>query len=130
MLAEMNAAQQHRTEPTSIERIGYGLLNEMALRYEAQHLIGGKFCVDAFLPECGLVIEFDGDYWHANPTKFSQPDERQRRQIRLDKSRDAYLEACGYGVLRFWGSELQGDLGAVAGGIKFEIAERLKLMDA
>lgn len=108
-LIEMNAAQQ-RGHQTAIERIGYALLDDMGLAYLPQHVIGGKFCVDAFLPEQGLVVQFNGDYWHGHPQKFPEPDARQRRRMRLDASQDAYMRACGYRVLRLWESDLHQHL--------------------
>jgi very-short-patch-repair endonuclease len=108
----MNRKQQQggRTAP---ERIGYALLDSLGLLYLPQHTIGGKFIVDAFLPTHGLVIQFDGDYWHGHPVRFPVPDARQRRRISLDRSQDAYMYACGYHVLRFWEIDLKKNLDAV-----------------
>lgn len=107
-LIKMNADQQQgkMTEP---ERIGYAILDEIGVEYLPQHLIANKFCVDAFVPSIGLVIQFDGDYWHFNPAKFQEPDERQRKRMRLDQSQDKYMKACGYAVLRIWESDLRSN---------------------
>lgn len=50
------------------------------------------------------IIEFDGDYWHANPEMF-QPDDRVRNKNaseiwEYDKKKTQDLEAAGYKVLR------------------------------
>jgi very-short-patch-repair endonuclease len=111
-LIEMNAMQQRRFQ-SSIERIGYAVLDALGVAYDPQFVIGGKFCVDAFIPSHGIVVQFDGDYWHGNPEKFPKPDARQQKRMRLDVSQDAYMVACGYRVLRFWGSDLQHNLDAV-----------------
>jgi very-short-patch-repair endonuclease/endogenous inhibitor of DNA gyrase (YacG/DUF329 family) len=105
-LLRMNQLQQVLS-PSSIERIGYGMLDSLGVDYLTQHMIGGKFCVDAFLPEHKLVIQFDGDYWHGNPTKFPTLDHRQTRRKKLDLSQDAYMNVCGYTVVRIWESELK-----------------------
>lgn len=104
----MNLDQQQgkMTEP---ERIGYAILDEIGIEYLPQHLIANKFCVDAFIPSIGLVIQFDGDYWHFNPAKFQEPDERQRKRMRLDRSQDKYMKACDYVVLRIWESDLRSN---------------------
>lgn len=107
-LIAMNADQQ-RGKQTSIERIGYALLDAIGVAYRPQHLVGGKFCVDAFVSEAALVIQFDGDYWHGHPERFPAPDARQRRRIKLDQSQDAYMAACGYRVLRLWEAQLRRD---------------------
>ena len=105
-LLTMNQSQQY-CSPTSIEKIGYGILDNLDVDYVRQHTIGGKFCVDAFLPECGIVVQFDGDYWHGHPDRFPEPDRRQKKRMTLDRSQDAYMAACGYRVVRFWGTTLR-----------------------
>lgn len=105
MLIAMNAKQQ-RMKPNNIERAGYAMLDSLGIDYTPQHVIGGKFCVDAFVPGHRLVIQFDGDYWHGNPASFPEPDHRQRKRMTLDRSQDAYMAACGYRVVRFWASEI------------------------
>jgi very-short-patch-repair endonuclease len=75
------------------------------------------FCVDAFVPGKGVVIQFDGDYWHANPVLFPNPDARQRRRIPLDKSQDAYMRACGYKVLRLWEGDIRNQRELVIGAL-------------
>jgi very-short-patch-repair endonuclease len=104
-LIAINAAQQ-RLRPNHVERAGYLILDTLGIYYERQHLVGGKFCVDAFVPSADLVVQFDGDYWHGNPAAFPEPDARQRRRMALDRSQDAYMAACGYAVARFWASDI------------------------
>jgi very-short-patch-repair endonuclease len=105
-LIEMNV-KQATLRPNALEKTGYALLDDLAIPHERQHLIGGRFCVDAFALG-KLVIQFDGDYWHGNPDKFPAPTERQRRRMALDVSQDAYMAACGYSVIRIWESDLKG----------------------
>jgi very-short-patch-repair endonuclease len=62
--------------------------------------------VDAFLPEYNVVVQFDGDYWHGNPSKFANLNKRQIRRQKLDRSRDAYFAKCSIPVLRFWESDM------------------------
>jgi very-short-patch-repair endonuclease len=107
-LIALNARQQ-RGRTTRLEVAGYAMLDEIGVPYERQHTIAGKFCVDAFVPSVGLVVQFDGDYWHGNPTRFPVPDTRQRKRMHLDKSQDAYLSKCGYRVVRVWESDVQAD---------------------
>lgn len=105
MLISMNAIQQ-QLRPNRVERAGYAMLDSLGMVYERQHVIGGTFCVDAFVPSLGMVIQFDGDYWHGNPATFPEPDARQRKRMAVDRSQDAYLAACGYTVVRFWASDM------------------------
>jgi very-short-patch-repair endonuclease len=100
-MAKMVADQQ-KMLCSSIEKIGYEILDSIGIEYIRQHLIGDKFCVDAFIPNHNFVVQFDGDYWHGNTDKFPALDARQKKRVQLDKSQDAYMAVCGYKVLRFW----------------------------
>ncbi len=103
-LLEMNK-QQQTLKITSIEKIGYSLLDVLGVQYSNQTLIAGKFCVDALCEN--LIVQFDGDYWHGNPMRFPQPSKLQSRRMKLDASQDAYLRKCGYKVLRLWEDDLR-----------------------
>jgi very-short-patch-repair endonuclease len=94
----------------NIERRGYTLLDSLGVEYQSQYIIGSKFCVDAFIPSLLLVIQFDGDYWHGNPAIFPDPDVRQRKRMVLDTSQDAYMQVCGYTVIRIWASDLEHNI--------------------
>ena len=107
-LLDLNRVQQSG-RLTSCERAGYGILKDLGVAYLPQHTLADKFCVDAFVPAHALVIQFDGDYWHGHPARFPNPDHRQSRRIKLDRSQDAYLGKCGYKVLRFWESDLKSN---------------------
>ena len=111
-LIRMNQMQQEGKR-TSIEVIGYALLDSLGVSYLPQHLIGEKFCVDAFVPSAKTVIQFDGDYWHCNPLKFTEPDARQKKRLRLDNSQDKYMIACGYAVVRIWETDMHKNLSEV-----------------
>lgn len=110
---QMNVDQQNGKE-TKLERAGYAALDALTIAYFPQHVIGDKFCVDAFVPSLGIVIQFDGDYWHGNPAKFATLDARQRRRARLDHSQDAYMSKCGFHVLRFWESDIKANANVIA----------------
>ena len=61
----------------------------------------GPYIVDFFCPAKQLVIELDGGH-------HNESDEAQR-----DRVRQGWLEKVGYRVIRFWNSEISGDLNAV-----------------
>lgn len=104
-LIELNQRQQ-LGKINKLEAKGYAILDAIGVEYFPQHLIGEKFCVDAFVPETGLVIQFDGDYWHGHPEKYPIPSTRQAKRIKLDMSQDAYMKKCGFDVVRFWECEV------------------------
>ncbi len=102
----MNLKQQ-TARPNKLEIAGYAILDEIGAEYERQALIASKFCVDAVVESKKVIIQFDGDYWHANPQQFPVPDDRQKRRIALDKSQDAYLRKMGYTIIRIWEHEIK-----------------------
>lgn len=94
-LRELNRKQWESKEPTSIEKKVYKELKVRGLLFETQKLINGKFLVDAYIPSLNLIIEADGEYWHSLP-----------KTINRDKSKNAYLKACGYNLLRLSETEI------------------------
>ena len=99
--------KQETVFESSVEKMGYTLLDSVGIPYVRQHSINGRFIVDALVVESRVVLEFDGDYWHGNPARYRAPGPRQIRQMSRDKARDAYLAACGYRVIRFWESDMK-----------------------
>jgi len=98
---------------SSAEKLGFSFLDALGVSYEKQHPIKSKFIVDALIPHVKVVLEFDGDYWHGNPTLYKTPDARQIRQMKRDAARDTYLGSCGYRVVRIWESDLKRNADAV-----------------
>lgn len=71
------------------------------IAYDEQVGLCNVATVDFYLPTTRTVIFCDGDYWHNLPDHV----ERDQRQT-------AILEAAGYRVFRFWGSEILADVDA------------------
>lgn len=59
---------------------------------------------DFYLPKYNILIECDGDYWHADPKKYKKEDLNaiQKRNIRVDEQKNKYALMYGYVLLRFW----------------------------
>lgn len=128
-LRQMNAAQaQNKTN--KLEQRGYDLLSALNVHYIPQCLIAKKFCVDAFFPDLGIVIQFDGEYWHGHPERFPNPSQRQLRRMLLDKSQDAYLTKLGYTIVRFWETDIWKNPGYVTATLVHLIAKRAERMPA
>jgi very-short-patch-repair endonuclease len=60
-----------------------------------------------------LIVEIDGDYWHANPDKFGPEDliggkKALAKEIWAnDKRRALEITEAGFSILRYWASELK-----------------------
>lgn len=88
---------------TSIEKKIHSLLDNMGVRY----VIGfdAKYYIcDIYLPDDNLIIECQGDYWHANPNKYSLDsiNKTQARNVHRDKTKKSYLTNLGYKLLYLW----------------------------
>ena len=70
------------------------------------------YLLDYYIPELKICVEFDGDMWHANPTKYKPTDypnpysNLSAQEIwEADKRKQEYLESQGIKVVRIWESE-------------------------
>lgn len=89
LLDQLRLGQYRSKRPTSLEIALYKTLLSLGIPFERQKLINNRFIVDAYIPECNLVIEADGEYWHS-----------LLKVVHKDKAENAYLSKCGYKVLR------------------------------
>lgn len=83
---------------TSLETLGYALLDVMEFDYLKQYRLG-NFIPDAYIPSLKMAVLFDGDYWH------DQPDHQDR-----DKRFNEYAQQVGVTVVRVRQSELKASL--------------------
>lgn len=95
--------EYQRGKPTKLEQRLFQILDRLAVSYEPFAILKDKFIVDCRIGR--LIIEADGDYWHGHP-RFAPLSERQLKQQKRDDSRNKYLTACGYEVIRIWESDL------------------------
>jgi len=99
---------------TSIERKLQDILISNGVEFQLWKCIIGH--PDIFV-EPNICIFADGDYWHANPDRFSE-DEIARGTLTVrkiwekDKEITAELQSQGYIVLRFWEREIKKDIEA------------------
>jgi very-short-patch-repair endonuclease len=105
------AARKLRANATPHERALWRALKEIPIagtHFRRQAAIG-PYVVDFFCPAKRLIIELDGG--HHND------DANAKR----DRKRQLWLEKEGYRVVRFWNSEIDGDLLAVLERIYVEL---------
>ena len=81
---------------SKLERIMLIFLHEAGFHVLAQRKFG-RYCVDAYLPDEGIVFEADGAYWHARREK-ERPGYRARR--------DQYLKSLGLAIVHLTEGEL------------------------
>ena len=97
-----------RKQVNRLEAAGHTILEALGIPYLEQQIIGGKFVVDVLIPSARLVIQWDGDFWHANPKIYPALflTKIQAMNFARDLSCNRYLAKCGYRVLRFWESDV------------------------
>lgn len=99
-LSKMRKGQASR-KINKLEKLGYKMLEELGLKYEPQYILE-RYVVDAFILDYNLIVQFDGDYWHANPLKYSTLSERQINQKKIDDSQVELANKMGIKTIRIW----------------------------
>ena len=105
------AAKKLRVNATPHERILWRALKELPMdgtHFRRQAPIG-PYVVDVFCPAKRLIIELDGGHHNEDAT------------AERDSKRQAWLEQEGYKVIRFWNSDVTGNLNAVMERIYAEV---------
>jgi len=86
------------------------VLSEHDIELEPEYPIKGFF-VDAKISETNTIVEFYGDVFHCNPSKFTDPKQycswisrTVEEQWKRDERREAALKRNGYKVIVVWES--------------------------
>ena len=100
------------SKDTKPERLFALILDMLNIKYEKQKPVK-KYKCDFYIPEYNLIVEIDGDYWHANPKKYKAddiigPSKKTAQKIwESDKLKTLDIMNKGYNVLRYWASDLK-----------------------
>lgn len=98
---------------TNIEIICKNLLDNLGIKYIHQYSEIKNYWCDFYLPKFNLIIEVDGDYWHANPNQYSKDDAIGPKKImaktiwEYDNKKSLDIINCGYNILRIYGSKIK-----------------------
>lgn len=96
---------------TKIEKIMANELMKKNILFIKQFNINNKFVCDFAIPYLKIIIECDGDYWHANPKTYSPKKLTfdQKRNIQRDNFKNLFLSKKGWIILRFFESDIKKD---------------------
>jgi G:T-mismatch repair DNA endonuclease (very short patch repair protein) len=99
----LNKSNKLKKKDTKIEIKMELLLTELGINFIKQHQVK-NWVFDFYLPEINLVIECQGDYWHANPDIFdpNNLNEMQIKNIERDERKRKYLSENNINHLFFW----------------------------
>ena len=113
------------------------ILHRRGLRFRKNdaRLVGKP---DIVFPGARVVVFIDGDYWHARVLREKGPEalyeriktenrdywiDKFSKRVKRDDEVTAALEVEGWTVLRFWESDVRGDLEGVARLIQEAVAQ-------
>lgn len=108
-IKEARAKQIIPIKDTKIELKIQNFLRQLNIEFLSHKYIGNiehSYQCDIFIPNFNIIIECDGDYWHANPKIFQNPTEWQLKQIEEDNIRTKELLEVGFKVLRLWETDI------------------------
>ena len=94
-------AKKMDKNPTGPEKMMEKILKQLKIDYRPQEIIHGKI-FDYYIPSVNLLIEVDGDYYHAFEKEYSEMNEMQKRSKRNDSNKDIIAKGLGYDIIRFW----------------------------
>ncbi|MFA6073997.1 MAG: NUMOD3 domain-containing DNA-binding protein [Candidatus Woesearchaeota archaeon] len=116
-IKEARAKQVTPFKDTSIEVKIQNFLTLLKVEYIAHKYISeieNRYCCDIFIPlqrgiKQKIIIECDGDYFHANPDFYSNEklNKRQIEQRERDELRNKQLTEKGYKVIRLWEHDIK-----------------------
>ena len=117
-----NKASKMSTKMTKPEREMNQILTELQVKFEPQKVVGSKI-YDFYVPQANLLIEVDGDYFHANPDVYTEGDlnSMQKRNVKNDEFKDTLANGRGYILTRVWESDLAKKYEEVKDSIKKQI---------
>lgn len=96
------------------ERFARDFLDKLGIKYVYQFKalsIGRYF--DFFLPECNLMIEVDGDYYHSYGILYEDMTPTQKRNKRVDEQKTMWCLSNGIPLIRIWEHEINNTPGEV-----------------
>jgi G:T-mismatch repair DNA endonuclease (very short patch repair protein) len=91
------------------------LLDEIGITYTKEYSLG-NFYYDIHITGTSLLIEVQGDYWHANPEIYldkQKLNQTQLSNVRRDHYKRRFAKEQGFYTLYVWEKDLKSDLGKV-----------------
>jgi very-short-patch-repair endonuclease len=95
-----------KNNPSRLEMTFEKLLLENGIKYQTQFNLSHRL-YDFKLENSNILIEVDGDFYHANPKKYPTPIcKTQEDVIKNDHKKNEIAQHSGYTLLRFWESDI------------------------
>jgi len=90
------------------------LIKSMGFDIIQSHQVDTKIC-DIFIPKFNLIIEYNGDYWHCNPKKYTSEyfNEKKGKTAKdiweYDLRKLELIKSYGYNLEVIWESDYKSD---------------------
>ncbi|MGD6803907.1 endonuclease domain-containing protein [Rossellomorea aquimaris] len=94
---------------TNIEIIMEKFLKSNHINYKYSFILQ-KRQYDFLLVDYNLIIECDGDYWHANPKFYPNPADWQIERIKNDHIKNEIAKRNNFKIIRFWEDDIVNNL--------------------
>lgn len=119
IIDKLNSSMIQNKKPTKIEIKMMEFLKSEKIMFIQNHKIK-NFLVDFYLPKYNMVIECDGDYWHANPRYMigKELTKPQIRNIDRDRRKNEMLIKEGIKFFRFWEQDINNNFSSIEKKIK------------
>ena len=83
-------------------------LDKLGIKYEEQFYAESiKRYYDFYLPECRVLVEVDGDYWHSYGKVYEEMNPTQKKNARVDKIKNEWALAHGIPIIRIWEHDIR-----------------------
>lgn len=107
LIASANKMSNKMTAP---ERVFADMMKDLGVEFESQKVIDNKI-YDFYIPSKNLIVEVDGDYFHANPLIYESKDlnKMQIRNVKNDVYKDILAKGRGFELERVWEYDLNNN---------------------
>jgi very-short-patch-repair endonuclease len=111
-------SQRMGKKMTAPEKQFKKMLTELKVVFESQKIVGTKI-YDFYIPSINMLVEIDGDYYHANPEIYEGKESKmQKKNIENDVYKDTLALGLGYKIERVWESDLKKNYSSVKNKFK------------
>ena len=116
-LAKMNKAKMLKSKAsgmsskmTAPEKVFSNMMKELGVEIVSQKVVKNKI-YDFYIPSKNMVVEVDGDYWHANPLIYEgkELNKIQIKNVKNDKKKDGLAIGYGFLIERVWEYDLHNN---------------------
>jgi G:T-mismatch repair DNA endonuclease (very short patch repair protein) len=108
----IKSLQNRSYRMTKPERTTQKWLKENKIPNHYNLVLKKKYQYDFRVKDTNILIEVQGDYWHANPKIYTKPDELTERQlfkIEQDKKKAKFAANHGYRILYIWEQDIKNN---------------------